>query len=147
VPVAILASKGFAILSSTRMTDTLTSIIEPVGAVMVHSVEAALTLLFQKEAKEALGGPVTRWAGEAVDTDVSDTSVVLVFPSVEDHSTEQVANAPCVAEGDQIEIWFIFTAAKREYTVEFPTTHTVPAAQAKEFAVIAVAVPLVDVNR
>lgn len=121
---------------------------EPVGAVRMHSVELAFVGFCQKEAREPLGGPVTKWAGDATDTEVSETSVVLVEPNVDPyHSQEQVAKVPWEAEGDQMEIWFSLTDPKREKTVVFETQQMVPAEQAREFTVMAVAVELDDVNR
>jgi hypothetical protein len=46
-----------------------------------------------------------------------------------------------------MEIWFSLTDPKREKTVVFETQQMVPAEQAREFTVMAVAVELDDVNR
>ncbi len=72
----------------------------------------------QNDAKDCLGGVALMWAGYAVDTDVSDTSIseLVAAPTVK-NSTEQVAAAPCEAGGDHISIASNFTDCAIEYAV------------------------------
>jgi hypothetical protein len=69
------------------------SIIEPGGATKVKRDAAALEVLFQNSAKDRGGGLQDKWAGWAVDTEVSETSLLEEFaPPIQ--LTEQVADAP-----------------------------------------------------
>jgi len=81
---------------------------EPVGATRVQMVFAPDEVVFQKEAKEPLGGLLDILAGRETLLEESLTSTVLLL-APPNHSTLQVLIAPWLAGGDQIEISLTFT--------------------------------------
>lgn len=119
--------------------------IEPVGAVMVHSVEVELTG-FQKLESDFAGAFVETCAGIAVLMVVSDTSFVLWEPSVPNHSTEQVAVEPWDAGGVQILMDLSLTEEDHGVKKAVAVVHIVPHAPDKDWGVMAVAVPTVERN-
>jgi hypothetical protein len=100
----------------------------------------------QNDAKDMLGGEVLMCAGTETDTDVSDISVVATCAAIPNHSTLQVALAPCEAGGVHMASSLIRTDPNMDVHVEFVTVHIVPAAHIREVGVKVVAVPDVDVN-
>jgi len=132
--------------SSVKMRSTCTSIMLPVGAVRTNICGLATAGVCQKLATEPGGGVARTCAGTAVDTDVSETSIVdeLFDPK---NSTEQVAKLPCCAGGLQTSTSFSRTDAEYAATVVFATVPIVPPIPSSPFATIAVPVPALEVNR
>jgi hypothetical protein len=120
--------------SSFKMASTTRSMIVPAGATNVNKLAPEITDV-QKDAKESGGGLDFKCAGNAVDTVVSECSILGDWFEL-NQLIEQVAVAPWLGGGLHISRLLILKEVKSPVTLVFVTVPNVPRVPPTKFVVI-----------